>query len=86
MEVERKVLRNGVNVDEETSLFQLFFLREDKNQSVDVEEVEKIDFRRVKERLERGESVFIKRVRKQLFSTTFPAREETTKPWYFTHE
>jgi hypothetical protein len=39
VEVERKVLRN--DVDEETSLFQLFFLREDKNQSVDVEEVEK---------------------------------------------
>jgi len=57
------VLRNVIDVDEEKPLFQLFFLRDDEGQSVEVKEVEEIDFDEVEKRLERGESVFITRKR-----------------------
>jgi len=40
-------------------LFQLVFLNEDENQSVEVEEVEEIDFVELKKRLDEGKSVFI---------------------------
>ena len=53
------ISRNFVKIDEEKPLFQLFFLRNNENQSVEVEEVKEIDFRKVKEYLEQGESVFI---------------------------
>ena len=50
-------------------MFQLLFLKNDENQSVEVEEVEKIDFRKVKEHLEQGESVFITTKRKEKAET-----------------
>lgn len=39
------VLSNVVEVNEEKPLFQLFFLKDDEDQSVEVVEVEEIDFR-----------------------------------------
>jgi len=51
-----------MKIREEKPLFQLFFLKDDEDQSVDVDEVEEIDFREVEKRLNRGESVFITRV------------------------
>ena len=80
------VVRNVREVDEEKSRFQLFFLKDDEDQSVEVEEVEEIDFRKVKGRLEKGESVFITRKRKQKLKAKLVAREELEEPWYFTHE
>jgi len=59
MEGEKMVLRNYVEIGEEKILFQLFFLKDDEEQSVEVVEVEEIDFREVKRRLKQGESVFI---------------------------
>ncbi len=79
------VLRNVIKVNEEKPLFQLFFLKDDEDQSVEVEEVEEIDFREVKKRLKQGESVFITRKRKQKFNTTLVAKEGATDTWYFTH-
>jgi len=92
MEVKRMVLRNVVKVDEEKPLFQLFFLKENEDRSVEVEEVEEIDFEEVKKRLEQGESVFITRKRKQKLIThkrkqklnmTLVAREDAAELWYF---
>lgn len=40
-------------------IFQLFFLKKDGKQSVEVSEVEEINFTEVKSRIEHGESVFI---------------------------
>ncbi len=40
-------------------LYQILFLRNDRHQSVMVDEVEELDFNIIKEHLERGESVFI---------------------------
>ena len=52
-------LKRDVKMNEEKPMFQLFFLKDDEDQSVEVEEVEEIDFREVERRLEQGESVFI---------------------------
>ena len=79
------ILRKAVELDKEKPIFQLFFLKNDKNQSVNVEEVEEIDFRIVKNRLEKGESVFISRKRKQKLNTTLVAKEDSAEPWYFSH-
>jgi len=56
-------------------MFQLLFLKDDENQSVEVEEVEEIDFRKVKEHLEQGESVFITTKRKEKAETRLVSRE-----------
>ena len=79
------VLRNVIEVNEEKPLFQLFFLKDDEDQRVEVEEVEEIDFRGVKKRLEQGESVFITRKRKQKLNTGLVAREDASELWYFSH-
>ena len=78
------VLRNAMEVDKEKLLFQLFFLKNDDNLSVEVDEVEEIDLTAVKKHIERGESVFILRKRKQEFNTTLVAKEDAAEPWYFT--
>ena len=75
------VLRNIVKANKEQLQFQLFFLRDDEEQSVEVEEV---DFRIVKRRLEKGESVFITRKREQKLNVTMVAKENAAEPWYFT--
>lgn len=85
MEVERLISRNIVEIDEEKPLFQLFFLRNNENQSVEVEEVEEIDFRKIKTHLERGESVFITLKRKEKLETSLVTREDAAESWYFDH-
>jgi len=44
---------------EKRPVFQLIFLNGDKDQSVEVKEVDEIDFMEVKMRVEKGDSVFI---------------------------
>ncbi|MFB3889944.1 MAG: hypothetical protein ACE14S_10670 [Candidatus Bathyarchaeia archaeon] len=39
--------------------FQVFFMRNDASQDVEILELENVDFASVQERLDRGESVFI---------------------------
>lgn len=84
MEAKRLISRNFVEIDEEKPLFQLFFLRNNENQSVEVEEVKEIDFRKVKEHLEKGESVFITLKRKEKVETRLVKGEDAAEPWYFT--
>jgi len=64
----------------ENSLFQLFFLLNNENQDIEVVEVREIDFTEVKKRLEKGESVFITRKRKQKLEPILVASEETAEP------
>jgi len=73
-----------MEVNEEKLLFQLFFLKNNDDLNVEVEEVEEIDFTEVKRHIEQGESVFITRKRKQEFSTTLVAKEEAAELWYLT--
>ncbi|MDH5376553.1 MAG: hypothetical protein OEZ21_11455 [Candidatus Bathyarchaeota archaeon] len=63
------MLRSNLQVTKDKSMFQFLFLKDDENQSVEVEEVEEIDFRKVKEHLEQGESVFITPKRKEKAET-----------------
>jgi len=78
------ILRNTRDADEQKFLFQLFFLKNDDDMSVEVEEVEEIDFKAVKRHIEQGESVFITRRRKQEFSTTLVSNEDASELLYFT--
>ena len=74
-----------IESNRENSVFQLFFLLNNENQDIEVVEVEEIDFTEVEKRLEKGESVFITRKRKQKLEPILVAGEETVEPWYFTH-
>jgi hypothetical protein len=55
-------LKNEAKIDEET-IFHLLFLKDDDNQSVEAVEARKIDFEELVKSLNKGESVFIKRIR-----------------------
>ncbi len=82
--VDRLISKSLVEIDEEKPLFQLFFLRNDEDATVVVEEVEEIDFGKVKERLEQGESVFITPKRKEKVEMSLVEWEHTAETWYFT--
>ena len=69
------------NKKKETHL-QLFFLKNDETQNVEVVEVDEIDLEEVKSRLERGESVFITRKQEQKSDINFIAYETAKEPWY----
>jgi hypothetical protein len=71
--------------DGQKLLFKLLFLKDDEDQSVEVEEVEEIDFRRVEKHLAQGESVFITPKRAQKLNNSLVAWEDTTELWYFSH-
>ena len=82
--MKRTVMNNFVEVKEKQQLFQLFFLKDDEGQSVEVDEVKRIDFEMLTRRLKRGESVFIAPKRPQernLNQSLFG----TKKSWYFAH-
>ncbi len=70
------------NKKKETHL-QLFFLKNDETQNVEVVEVDEIDLEEVKSRLERGESVFITRKQEQKSEMNFIAYDLVKEPWYF---
>ena len=82
--MERILLRKPIEADEKKPLFQLFFLKHDKDQSVEVEELEEIDFEEIERRLEQGESVFITCRRKHKLSKSLVAGEDAAEPCYFT--
>ena len=81
----KRLISRNFEIKEEKPLFQLFFLRNNENQSVEVEEVEEIDFRKVKEHLEKGESVFITLKRKDKLETSLVEGEDVAETWYFNH-
>ena len=67
------------------SLFQIFFLSQDEDQSVEVLETEEIDFGEIVERLKVGESVFIKNKNLEILkSSSRMNKEEEEEVWYFT--
>lgn len=64
-------------------IFQLFFLKNDATQDVEVTELDEINFEELKSHLERGDSVFITRKREQKPDINFIAYELVKEPWYF---
>jgi len=88
--LENPLLKKPINTCTESKFFHLFFLKNDENCNVKVEEVEEIDFTKIMERLEKGESVFISPKNKQesskkMFAEKFSKENAVTEPWYFTH-
>ncbi len=83
-EKERKneMTRNVMENKKKSASLQLFFLKNDENQNVEVVEVDKIDFEEVKSRLEKGESVFITRKQEQKSDMNFIAYDIVKEPWY----
>jgi len=65
------------------TLFQLFFLKNDETQNVEVIELGEIDFEEVESRLEKGESIFITRKQTQKPDIAFIAYDMAKEPWYF---
>jgi len=76
--MSRNIMKNR---KKETHI-QLFFLKNDETQNVEVVEVDEIDFEEVKSRLERGESIFITRKQEQKTDMNFIAYEIVKEPWY----
>lgn len=68
------------------SLFQIFFLSPDQNQNVEILETGEIDFEEIIERLNAGESVFIKNKNQTLLESC-PKMNKTDEKnlGYFTH-
>jgi hypothetical protein len=60
-----KMLKDISKMEKEKSLFQMVFLKDNKDQSVEVEEFTEISCDLIRTRLEQGESVFITRKRTQ---------------------
>jgi len=83
--MEIMALKKDVDENGGKLLFQMFFLKDNEDQDVEVKEGEEIDFREVKKRLEQGESVFIKSIRKQELNTSLVVGEDIADLWYFTH-
>lgn len=77
-------LRINENI-EEKPLFHLFFLKDDKDLSVEVLEVQEVDFTEVRKRLEFGESVFISRKIEKRFDQMEIHSEERDEIWFFPH-
>ena len=70
------MLKTVLEKKREKLVFQVFFLKNDEDQGVEVEEVKEIDFEEVKRRVEDGESVFITRKQEPKLSRTLIGNEE----------
>lgn len=77
------MLNNVLDDKKKEPSFQLFFLENDPNQSVEVVEVDEIDLEEIKKHLEKGESVFISPKREQKQDINFIAYKPVkNEPWY----
>ena len=68
----------------ESMLFQVFFLIHDQSQNVEIVETDEIDFGEIIQRLQLGESVFIKYKNPEILEPISRENEkEEQKSWYF---
>lgn len=79
------MIKNVIDQKNKEKPFQMFFLKNDQNETVETTEVDEIEFEYVKRRLERGESVFITHKPEHKPNMRFIAYEPITEPWYFIH-
>lgn len=66
---------------EDVTVFQIFFLTEDENASVEVLETNMIDYEEINQRLNMGESIFIKHKTRDILEQDIETDKES-KPWY----
>ena len=85
----KKPLPDNVAECQKRPLFQIVFLGDDIEQSVEVKEVDEVDFAEVKLRLESGESVFMTKRECEKVETGDVEKEVglkgVEKPWYIAH-
>ena len=62
-------------------LLQIFFLKNDEAQNVELQDVYEIDLEEIKRRIENGESVYIKQ-KEQKPDVNFIAYKRENDPWY----
>jgi hypothetical protein len=74
--------RNVMENKKKEPPFQLFFLKNDETQNVEVAELDEVDFEEVKSRLKKGESIFIARKREQKSEMNFIVYDTVKEPWY----
>jgi len=77
------MLRSVMETKKEKLTFQVFFLKNDEDQGVEVIEGKEIDFEEVKRRIERGESVFITRRQEQKLKPNLFSNKVEKDSWYF---
>jgi len=73
-------MRNVIENKKKETPFQMFFLKNDQDETVEVK-VDEIDFEEVKSRLEKGEFVDITRKREHKSDVNFIADELVKEPW-----
>ena len=62
--------------------FQILFLKNNHDKTVEATKVNEIDIKELKSHLEKGESVCISRKRGQKLNVNFVADESINEPWY----
>ena len=82
-EIKNKMQKTVIENKKKEAPFQLFVLKNDATQNVEVTESDEINFEELKSHLERGDSVFITRKRGQKPDVNFIAYEAVKEPWYF---
>ena len=83
---DERMLTNVIELAEEDLAFHVFFLANDENKSVKIEEAREIDFENVTGHLLQGESVFIAPKCVQKLGVCFTMKriseKEAPNPWY----
>ena len=79
---KKDMMKTIIETKKKEAPFQLFFLKNDENQTVDSIEANKIDLEEVKRRLENGESVCITQKKEPNLDVNFIAYEQAKEPWY----
>jgi hypothetical protein len=86
---DERILTSMVELAQQDTVFHVFFLANDENKSVKIEEVREIDFENVTAHLLQGESVFIapKCVQKLgvCLTTKRVSEKKALSPWYVNH-
>jgi hypothetical protein len=67
---------------DDVQVFQVFFLTDDENYSVEVLETNMINFDEINQRLKMGESIFIKQKIRDSLESNIEINEENNS-WYF---
>jgi hypothetical protein len=75
------VLLDSPVPQEDMTVFQIFFLTENENDSVEVLETNIIDYEEINQRLNMGESIFIKHKTRDILEQDIETDKEN-KPWY----
>ena len=76
------MLKSVMKTKKKELTFQVFFLKNDEDQSVEVVETEEINFEEVKRRIKHGESVFITHKQEPKTRTSRITTKIEKDPWY----